>query len=614
MGAGSASVAVTSPLGLSAAGPRILSPGDQGGVVLTVADRTKAPARVDLLLEPFGGARLPRGMKNRLVLDLRPGEHRDVFVPLLAGPERGKQGLRATARMGGETRREDQVFLVRAPALYGELRRGFVLEKKGEIRIPGKWSRSGFTARLRVGADPDEALLPLLRKMVRYPYGCVEQTASRGFALLAAGRLLPRLSADGGVPDFSAMIVTAVDRILSMQAPRGGLSFWPGLDEEYPFGTVYGLDFLLSAKERGFDVPRAALAALEDRAARYLEEGSLYLKCYAAQVLARAGRPVGPWLTLLAEKVKKGKDREALVRTALGLAAIGRKKEARALLALEGSIPARAAREAWGELHSPLRLHALELRAMLRLAPASSGTVDLAGSLVREVLHPEGLTTQETAQALLSLAAFDRVVSAAEGPSFSCRVTWAGGEEILRRPGWVVLPLEGGDTVRLESSGRIFGFLEVKGFRLDLGGNGGKGAALSRRFFDDSTGKEVTRFRKGRIYRVRLEGSLSWAGRNFCITDVLPGGFELEGKPSKVGLTETGLVEPEPVDLDTVEFRDDRLLAFGKGPLEGPFVLEYRVRALFPGSYLVPPAQVECLYDPGRVARGGGGGRVVILP
>ncbi len=614
VGAASKELVVTCPLGLSAAGPRMISPGDLSGVVLTVANRTKRPGKAELLLEPFGGARLPAAMAPRRVLLLGPGEHRDVYVPLLAGPEPGRQGLRVTARMGKESRRAEGAFLVRPPALYAELRRGFAFQKKGIIRIPGKWSPRGLLVRLRVGAGLDEALLPLLGKMVQYPYGCVEQTASRGFALLAAGRLLPRLSAEGPPPDFSGMVVAAVDRILSMQTTSGGLAFWPWMNKEYRFGTVYGLDFLLSAKKMGFDVPGETLAVLEDRAARYLGGGSLFLQCYAAQVLAGTGRPVGPWLTLLAERVKASKDREALVRVALGLAKVGRKKEARRLLSLLEGMPPWKKREEWGELHSSLRVLALELRAELRVQPASSRTVDLATRLERDVLNPEGLTTQETAQALLSLAAFDRVTSPAESRPFSCRLSWPGGERILDRPGWVVLPVEGGAAIRVEAKGRVYGFLEVHGFRLDGSETRVKGAVLTRRFLDPSTGKEVEFFRKGRIYKVRLQGSLPWAARNFCFTDVLPGGLELEGKPSKVRLREVSGTGVRSLALDGVEFRDDRILAFGRGPLEGSFVLEYRVRALFPGAYLAPPAQVECLYDPGRLVRGGGKKRVEVLP
>ena len=386
-GAASEPLVVTSPLGLLAAGPRMLSPGDESGVVLTVANRSGKPGEVTLSLKALGGAVLPPGEETSRLLLLRKGETRNLHIPFLAGPRPGRQGFSMTARMGKETRQVDCVFLVRAPSLYAELRRGFAFDRKGEIRIPGKWSTQGLRVRIKVGSGLDEALFPLLRRMVRYPYGCVEQTASRGFALLAAGRLLPRVvSGDGPPLEFSGMVTAGVDRILSMQNSLGGLSFWPGGKDEYRFGTVYGLDFLLSAKERGFDVPGGALAALMDRVAGYLGEGDLSLRCYAAEVLSRGGRPVGPWLTLFSERVRDSGDREAAARTALGLHRLGRKKDARRLLFFLESMDPWKKREQVGLLRSPLRGFALELLARLRIDPASDRTARLAGRLER-LLH-----------------------------------------------------------------------------------------------------------------------------------------------------------------------------------------------------------------------------------
>ncbi len=609
VGSASGALVVSSPLGLLAAGPRMLSPGDESRVVVTLANRTGRPAQVRLNCRPLGGAELAPGVEPSPLLLLRKGETRNLELPVVAGQKPGKQGVEIQARWGKVSRKKVCLFLARRPSLYCETRRGFVVRKRGGIRVPGEWSPRGLAVRLRAGGGLEETLLPLLVKMVRYPYGCVEQTASRGFALLAAGRLLPRLRPEGGLPAARSMIESAVDRILSMQGGRGGLSLWPGGEEEYPFGTVYGLDFLLSAAARGFHVPPGAVNALLDRVRSYLGRGGdLCLECYAARVLARGGRPVGPWLTLLAAKAKEAGEPEALAWTALGLAGVGRKGEACRLLSLLSSLPPRKEREQGGLLRSPLSALALEVRARLALAPASDRTALLLGRLEQEVLRPEELTTRETAQALLALSAYERA-AAKEAKRFSCRLSWPGGSIRPDRPRWVSPPLRGGEILRVESGGTVFGFLEIRGYRLDAGGRGG--APLARKILDPATGKEARVFRRGRVYTVRLEGTLSSRAVNVCVTDLLPGGFEPEGGAAGVALLDG---DGNSRSLDAVEFRDDRVLAFRSGALPGKFALEYKIRAVFPGLYFRPPAQVESLYDPGRLLRGAGGGRVEILP
>ncbi len=614
VGAESKPLVVTSPLGFLAAGPRMLSPGDESRVVLTLANRTGRAGKVGLELRPLGGTRLAGGAKSSKELFLEKGESRSLSIPVLAGGKEGKQGLLAKARMGGVEREVECPFLVRRPAHFCSLRVGFAFRGKGEIRVPGTWAEEKARCRIRLGGSLEEALVPVLAKMVKYPYGCVEQTASRGFVLLAAGRLLSLLRPEGGGPDVSAMVSSAADRILSTQMELGGLAWWPGGGAEYPFGTIYGLDFLLSASEKGYDVPSQVLAALEARAAGYLgKEEDLALRCYAACVLAGTGRPVGPWLTLFAERTRDAKDLEGAVWTALGLASIGRRKEARKLLAWCRKIPAGGKRLSGGTLSSPLRTLALEALAGLELDPASPETMRLVGRLEKAALHPSGLTTQEAAWALRALAAFARVSGRRKAP-LEWKITGPAGSREGRGPGEIRFRVKGGEAIRLEGNGDFFGFLEVEGFRMDGEASGEKGAVLVRRMLDPLSGKQVRSFRKGRVYVVRLEGEIPAGVENFCLADVLPGGFEMEGGREGVNLREGEGEKSEVLALDTVEIRDDRVLVFRTGEMKGHFVLGYRVRAVFPGKYATSPAQLEALYDPGRVLRGGGGGKVEILP
>jgi uncharacterized protein YfaS (alpha-2-macroglobulin family) len=94
------------------------------------------------------------------------------------------------------------------------------------------------------------------------------------------------------------------------------------------------------------------------------------------------------------------------------------------------------------------------------------------------------------------------------------------------------------------------------------------------------------------------------------VADYLPAGFEIDN-PRLVSSGDTGTLDwienaKEPVHA---EFRDDRFVAaFQRGAKDAPqFAVAYVVRAVSPGTYVVPQAYVEDMYRPDRFGRTGTG-------
>jgi hypothetical protein len=90
------------------------------------------------------------------------------------------------------------------------------------------------------------------------------------------------------------------------------------------------------------------------------------------------------------------------------------------------------------------------------------------------------------------------------------------------------------------------------------------------------------------------------------VADYLPAGFEIDN-PRLVSSGETGTLAwiadaAEPVNS---EFRDDRFTAaFDRAQDSRPvFTVAYVVRAVSPGSYVLPQAVVEDMYRPDRFGR-----------
>jgi hypothetical protein len=90
------------------------------------------------------------------------------------------------------------------------------------------------------------------------------------------------------------------------------------------------------------------------------------------------------------------------------------------------------------------------------------------------------------------------------------------------------------------------------------------------------------------------------------VADYLPAGFEIDN-PRLVSSGETGTLAwianaAEPVNS---EFRDDRFTAaFDRAQDSRPvFTVAYVVRAVSPGTYVLPQAVVEDMYRPDRFGR-----------
>jgi uncharacterized protein YfaS (alpha-2-macroglobulin family) len=129
----------------------------------------------------------------------------------------------------------------------------------------------------------------------------------------------------------------------------------------------------------------------------------------------------------------------------------------------------------------------------------------------------------------------------------------------------------------------------------------------------DAAGKPASTIRQGDELQVRLRFR-STGKRQFwdaVIVDVLPGGFEpvldaalrgASGSANGEGESEGDGAAAAGWYPAHVELREDRVIVFGSmGPRMDEFV--YRVRATTAGSFTVPPAYAESMYDPAAQAR-----------
>ena len=104
-----------------------------------------------------------------------------------------------------------------------------------------------------------------------------------------------------------------------------------------------------------------------------------------------------------------------------------------------------------------------------------------------------------------------------------------------------------------------------------------------------------TSFKAGDLVIVRLRITTAEVRRNVVVDDPLPAGLEA----LNTLLTSTSQAEGAAEDtssVDHTEIKNDRVLMFATVLPNGSTVLQYVARATTPGSFTVPPAQVEDMY------------------
>ncbi len=186
------------------------------------------------------------------------------------------------------------------------------------------------------------------------------------------------------------------------------------------------------------------------------------------------------------------------------------------------------------------------------------------------------------------------VNGAARTGSYAARMT---GDALIEHP--VIIRNEGTDAVSA-----VVTTVAAPAQPLSAGG---EGFTIERSYYTlDGTAANVSEARQNERYVVVLKVTETndWPSR-VLITDLLPAGFEIDN-PSLVDSAQLSNFEwIGEVEAAHTEFRSDRFVAaFDRSPGDNrEITLAYVVRAVTPGTYDHPAANVEDMYRPQFSAR-----------
>jgi uncharacterized protein YfaS (alpha-2-macroglobulin family) len=495
------------------------------------------------------------------------------------------------------------------------------------------------TARLTLSSLPPLPFASALADLLKYPYGCVEQTTSKAFgALLLDQATADKLHVEGLNPEARKQrIEGAIGRIASMQAGSGHFSMWGGESGVNTFITPYVTEFLLDARDEGFNVPDEMLQkALKRLSDDLLSGGHPYYnydhadhmrfadEAWSAYVLARVNRaPLGTLRALYDNERQKSITALPLVHLGIALKLMG--DAPRAEKAIEEAFAKKVQRPSWlGDYGSDLRDTALMVSLVQRhgLSKPEYGArvFDLARSLKVEQREGEQararwgyggriyLSTQEQiaigrlGKNLISDG--DAVVSGTL--SIGSETTEISPDRIWSRS-FDAAALRAGVRLTPQGSPPLYLSTDIVGVPKTAPPADDSKVSIQRTFYTlDGKPWEAGPLKEGDglIVGLRIEARESMP--DALLVDLLPGGLEIENfnltdAKQWADVVVNGITlsdRSSAAEVQHEEFRDDRYVAALKLDQGQQANVFYLVRAVSPGTYLVPPPLVEDMYRP----------------
>ncbi|MCY1400948.1 putative lipoprotein YfhM [compost metagenome] len=635
---------VAAPLIAELSTPRFLAGGDQTQLALDLSNLSGQAQKLTVQLAAEGQVGLLGAAEQ--TLSLAQGQRSTLQIPVKAQGGFGQGRISVTVNglvLPGEslpafTRQWSLGVRPAYPALLKHYRAALKDQAwalpAGELEL---FEPAGREALLALSSRPPLNIGEQIRALKAYPYGCLEQTASGLYpSLYADAATLKRLGLEGeATSERQRKIELGIERLLGMQRYNGSFGLWGADGEEEYWLTAYVTDFLLRAREQGYAVPAEALKKASERLLRYLQERNLIdvsyseniehtrfaVQAYAGLVLARSQQaPLGA-LRGLFERRTDARSGLPLVQLAIALEKMGDRP--RADQALQAGLAAsRQAKDWLADYGSPLRDQALILALLEENDLAAGQREERLFQLSDQLAASQWLSTQERNALFL----------AGRGLLGKPEAQWtaqlhSGGESRELSTAQPGLKLEGPMlasplTVQSNGSEVIYQQLTISGYPRQAPAAGGENLSIRREYLGmNGQPLDLKAINSGDLVLVHLALTAKQRVPDALVVDLLPAGLELENQnlaQSAASLENASSKVKEwresmqNANVLHQEYRDDRYVAALKLEPYGATHLLYLARAVTPGTYKVPPPQVESMYRPNWQAVGAAAGEMVV--
>ena len=603
--------------------PRVLGPEDRITVPATVFAMEDSIGPVDISLDAEGPVRVQEPSIQTVDLP-HPGDA-DVAFQLQVEPAVGaaRIELTATAATASAMHRTEIEVRPSATRVYAVEEQPLAPGQSVTFTVPDRGIRGTNQARVSVRRGPSLSLDHRFGQLLRYPYGCIEQTVSAAFPQLYLKDLI---EVDNQLQkQIDAAIDAAVYRLRRYRLADGSFSYWPGGSRVSAWSSLYAGHFLLAARDLGYHLPADMLQDWlrfqQSQALTVRDE--LRVRAYRVYLLSLAGQPSIASMNLLRESALTSmEDTEKwLLAAAYQLAGV---TDVADQLARRAGLDVREYQETGGTYGSGLRDRAilLDMLVVFRQWPRADA---LATDIAQALSAPGWLSTQTTGYALMALGNFHRSIQRGEQPELAGAIRLPDGEEIPFRTlgrafqhdidsgfgGQVEVTLAPDADVE-----QAFAALNWEGVPLrDESPDETRNLSLRVEWLDENgMPLNPTGLKQGTRFWAHFQVANASAARRVeevALMQILPAGWEIENarlnnrqRPAWMRRWKVGREE-------YLDIRDDRVIWFFE--LDHRTTLDFAIElsAVTVGEFSLPPARVEAMYDRNfRAVRAGS--RVVV--
>ena len=624
---------VADPVIVSMSLPRFLSPGDNCDVAVSMTNTTEKGGTASVELSASGPATVAG--KNSASASLKAGGEEVALFSLNADRGIGVATVTATVNALGQKFTQQIDIPVRpAGGLTFVTGSGSVAAGSTQsIKVGSDLYPKGIKSTLMISKSQAIQFAKNLDYLVRYPYGCLEQTVSTAFPQLYLAditKLFPPVAGrnfnSGGSPGYN--VQQAILRVEAMQLYNGGLSLWPQGGSADWWATAYTVHFLIEAREAGFEVNKKVLDGalrflvqkVKEREMEtyfYFENGVMKSRniprreiLYSAYVLALADQaPVSTMNYYKSFSVELSSEGRYMLASAFMLA--GDVKSFRSVLP-KAFGNERSINEFGGSYSSYLRDRSIALNALLEADPNNPQVNELLKSISVEMKNARYCSTQETAFALLAIGKHARK---AANSDISAQVSVDGKSVGNYNNKDLQLPVDINNksvNITTKGNGTLYYYYELSGIKMTPNVADEDNHLKVRRRFLDRNGNAINgnSFNQNDLVVVEItaQGETGTTVENVAITDLLPACFEIENS-RLVAERDMAFMKnrstPEYTDI-----RDDRISFFTA--LNGTAkTFYYTVRVVSKGTFVIGAVSADAMYN-GEYHSYSGSGKVTV--
>lgn len=611
-------ITVADPIVISSSIPRFLSPGDTAFIASTMTNTTDGSASVKSSISVSGPLKVVGSSKENVSIG-KKAEDRIVYK-VYAEQAVGNGKITVKCDAFGESFTEATNITVRPSSPLVKMTESGSVSSNKTLNLEGgsdKFLPQTADYKLVLSKNPMVEFADDLDYLVRYPYGCSEQTISAVFPQLYYKDLISAMyKREDQSENVAQNVAAAMNKLKMRQLYNGAITMWDncGTCENW-WVTAYTAHFLIEAKNAGFKVDddflNTTLGYLTNKL-KSKETIDYYYKRDLKKKIAPKEVPYSLYVLALADKADislmnyyktntalLAMDGQYLLAASYVLA--GDKEKGRSVLP-NSFVSDEAVRQFGGSFYSPIRDEAIALNALLSVDPNHKDVGTMAKH-ISEYLRNKSyyLNTQDR---IFSFLALGKIAKLANASDIKATVK-ANGKEIGKYTDGVLelgtAELENKDiTISASGSGRVFYYYELEGITKDGSYKQEDSHLKVRKTFYDRYGNVIrsNSFEQNDLVVIKLSITADYSGvENVVITDMLPAGFEIEN-PRIDDVPGTQWIEKKSYP-DYTDVRDDRINLFDDIYVSNGKTQDYYyvVRAVSPGIYKMGPVGADAMYN-----------------